>query len=240
MARISAVVFDMYGTLTPSWPKAAWDEQKRACAGPLAIAEDAWITALDASWHERVTGAFGSQLETFRTVAIRAGHTPTDEQLASAVEARYAAYRRSWQLRPDAVDTVRALRADGFKIALVSDCTHDLSDTWHEFELAEFFDATVFSCCEGTRKPDPRLFHAAAERLGLPTAACLYVGDGGGDEMAGSGAVGMHPVLLAGEDWAANHAPGRPETEWAGLRATTLSQIPAIIAELVAEADAAA
>jgi len=235
MAEISAVVFDMYGTLTPSWPKSVWDDQKRACAAPLAIAEDEWITALDASWHERLTGTFGSQIETFRVVATRAGCTPTDEQLAEAVALRYAAYRRAQQLRPDAIDTLRALRADGFKIGLVSDCTHDLADQWDDLELAEHFDATVFSCHEGTRKPDPLLFRAAATRLDVPPAACLYVGDGGGDEMAGSAGVGMHPVLLAGEDWAENHAPGRPEAAWTGLRAETLSQIPAIIARLTAE-----
>jgi putative hydrolase of the HAD superfamily len=152
-----------------------------------------------------------------------------DEQLAEAVALRYAAYRRAQQLRPDAIDTLRALRADGIKIALVSDCTHELADQWDDLELAEFFDATVFSCHEGTRKPDPRLFRAAAERLAVPPGSCLYVGDGGGDELAGSAAVGMHPVLLAGEDWAEHHAPGRPEAEWTGLRAETLSQIPGII-----------
>ena len=234
MAEISAVVFDMYGTLTPSWPKSVWDDQKRSCAAPLAIDEDAWIAALDATWHERLTGTLGDQTETFRVVANRAGLTPTDEQLAEAVALRYAAYREAQQLRPDAIDTLRALRADGFKIGLVSDCTHDLADQWDELELVEFFDAAVFSCHEGTRKPDPHLFRTAATRLGVPPEVCLYVGDGGGDELAGSAAVGMRPVLLAGEDWAENHAPGRPESAWTGLRAETLSQIPAIIAELTA------
>jgi len=46
----------------------------------------------------------------------------------------------------------------------------------------------------------------------------------------------MYPVLLAGEDWAANHAPGRPETKWTGLRAETLSRIPAIITRLTSSA----
>ena len=232
VTRISAVVFDMFGTLTVSLPKAAWDEQKRACAAPLRLPEDAWIAALDASWDERLTGAFGSLSETFRVVATRAGRVPTEEQLAEAVAARYAAYRANQALRPEAPATLGALRAEGHKIALVSDCTHELADQWDDLELAEHFDATVFSCHEGTRKPDPRLFLAAAERLGVPPGACVYVGDGGGDELAGSARVGMTPVLLAGEDWAANHAPGRPEGEWTGLRAATLSEIPGIVAAL--------
>ena len=72
--------------------------------------------------------------------------------------------------------------------------------------------------------------------MGVLPETCLYIGDGGGDELAGSSAVGMHPVLLAAEDWAASHAPGRPETTWTGLRAETLSQVPAIITELTAAA----
>ena len=236
MARISAVVFDMYGTLTPSWPKEVWDTQKRACAAALDLPEEDWLAALDASWDERLTGVLGSLTETFRVVATRAGRVPTDEQLAEAVALRYAAYRDAQELRPDALATLRALRADGYKIALVSDCTHDLADLWDELDLAEFFDAAVFSCGEGTRKPDPRLFLAAAERLGVRPEACLYVGDGGGDELAGSAAVGMHPVLLAGEDWAAHHAPGRPDAAWTGRRAEYLSEIRAILAELTAAA----
>ena len=156
--------------------------------------------------------------------------------MAEAVELRYAAYRGAQELRPDAIDTLRALRADGLKIALVSDWTHELADQWEDLILAEFFDASVFSCYEGTRKPDPKLFLAAANRLGVLPETCLYIGDGGGDELAGSSAVGMHPVLLAAEDWTASHAPGRPETTWTGLRAETLSQVPAIITELTAAA----
>jgi putative hydrolase of the HAD superfamily len=236
MGRISAVVFDMYGTLTPSWPKAVWDAQKRSCAAPFGLSEEAWLAALDAAWDERLTGVLGSMSETFRVVATRAGCEPTDEQLAEAVALRYAAYREVQKLRPDALAVLRALRADGYRIGLVSDCTHDLADLWDELELAEFFDAAVFSCAEGTRKPDPRLFRAAAERLGVRPEECLYVGDGGGDEMAGSAAVGMHPVLLAGDDWEAHHAPGRPTAEWTGRRAETLSDIPAILADITANA----
>jgi putative hydrolase of the HAD superfamily len=232
MARISAVVFDMYGTLTPSWPKSNWDAQKRACAASLGLPEEDWLAALDASWAERLTGSLGSLTETFRVVATRAGRAPTDEQLAEAVAARYETYRGAQELRPDALSTLRALRADGYRIALVSDCTHDLADLWDELELAPFFDAAVFSCSEGTRKPDPRLFLAAAERLGVPPEECLYVGDGGGDELAGSAGVGMHPVLLAGEDWEANHAPGRPADPWTGRRAERLAEIPGILADL--------
>lgn len=237
MTAIAAVVFDMYGTLTPNFPQSHWDEQKRASAVPLGIADHEWVAALDGTWHERVSGVFGDLSATFRAVAARVGRDdPTEAQLAAAVEARYASYRGSHRLRPDALETLRALRADGLKIALVSDCTAELPAVWDSLELAASFDAAVFSCEEGTRKPDPKLFHAAADRLGVSPPSCLYVGDGGGNELAGSAAVGMLPVLLAADDWAASRAPGRPETSWTGLRAAALSEIPAVVARLRAEA----
>lgn len=233
----------MYGTLTRSWSKPFWDEQKRACAPQLGIeltdeaAVQAWIDAFDATWHERLIGHFGSAVDTFRAVAARLGLQPTEEQLAATVQARLAAYRRMHDLRPDALETLRTLRASGRKIGLVSDCTFELPDVWETLELAKLIDAAVFSVREGTRKPDPKLFRAAAQRLDVPPEDCLYVGDGGGDEMAGSAAVGMTPVLLAAEDWADNHAPGRPES-WDGLRAGALAEIPGILAKLEAESAA--
>src|ERR1700761_1703815 len=117
MTAIAAVVFDMYGTLTPSLSKAVWDEQKRAVADWIGVPPDAWVAALDETWHERVSGLFGGMPQSFRAVAERAGYSPTDEQLASAVEARLAAYLESQRLRPDALETLRALRAAGMKTA---------------------------------------------------------------------------------------------------------------------------
>ncbi len=132
--------------------------------------------------------------------------------------------------------TLRALRADGLKIALVSDCTHELSDQWETSELAELFDATVFSCCEGTRKPDPKLFLAAAETPWVCRRhpACTSETAAGNEMASGSAAVGMHPVLLAAPDWLENNTPGRPDETWPGLRATSLTEIPRILAELAA------
>jgi putative hydrolase of the HAD superfamily len=106
-------------------------------------------------------------------------------------------------------------------IGLVSDCTSELPDAWHQLPLAALIDAPVFSCVERTRKPDPRLFHAVAHRLHADPAACLYIGDGGGRELTGASGIGMRAVLLAGPDWHA-HRDHNKETDWAGPRVSSL------------------
>jgi len=70
---------------------------------------------------------------------------------------------------------VRAARAAGARTGL-------LSNSWsvRHYDrrlLAELFDATVISGEVGMRKPDPAIYALAAERLGLPPKACVFVDD---------------------------------------------------------------
>ncbi len=48
----------------------------------------------------------------------------------------------------------------------------------------------------GIDKPDPRIFHLAAERMGVRPADALYVGDIFEIDVEGARAAGMHAVLL--------------------------------------------
>jgi putative hydrolase of the HAD superfamily len=88
-------------------------------------------------------------------------------------------------------------------------------------------DTPVFSCLEGTRKPDPRLFRKVAAGLSVDPSRCLYVGDGGGNELAGSSEVGMRAVLLAGPDWFQNgtREHWRRELNWTGRRIESLTEL---------------
>src|SRR4051794_15094909 len=78
-------------------------------------------------------------------------------------------------VEPEMVDMVRAARAAGIRVAMVS-------NSWGELRypaelVAELFDATVISGREGFRKPDARMYTLGAERLGLAPAACVMVDD---------------------------------------------------------------
>ena len=50
----------------------------------------------------------------------------------------------------------------------------------------------------GLRKPDPAIYELAAERLGLPPAACVYVDDLPGN-LKPARALGMATVLHRGD-----------------------------------------
>lgn len=73
------------------------------------------------------------------------------------------------------IDAVRGVRAAGIRTAL-------LSNSWGlkhypQDLLRELFDQVVISGDVGMRKPDPDIFRLAADRLGLPPEACVFVDD---------------------------------------------------------------
>jgi putative hydrolase of the HAD superfamily len=61
--------------------------------------------------------------------------------------------------------------------------------------IAPYLDAIVFSSEIGRRKPAPDLYLAALERIGVPAASTLYVGDRPREDYDGPRAVGMRAVL---------------------------------------------
>jgi putative hydrolase of the HAD superfamily len=221
---MSAVVFDFYGTLTPISPDEVWDGHAKRLAGLFGVQPEALLVALHDTFGDRMTGAMGDVRQTLRSLAERLGVQLSEQQLDEASAVRREAQESMFALRPEAVPTITRLRDGGLKIGLLSDCTTELPDAWHRLPLAGLVDAPVFSCREGTRKPDPRLFRTVAANLAVPPDECLYVGDGGGRELTGASAVGMRAVLLAGPDWRRHHAHDE-ETGWTGLRISTLAEL---------------
>lgn len=66
------------------------------------------------------------------------------------------------------VDTVREIRRHGVRTAIVTNNIREYGDAWRGMvPVDELFDVVVDSCEEGIRKPDPRIFMIALERLGI-------------------------------------------------------------------------
>ena len=214
-STFTAVVIDFFGTLTLSADDDTWFQAAAASAAPLGLPAGQWREALDASFVERATGALGDLTEAFRALARRCGVEPSEEALAEACRARVTTQRELFVFRPDALATLQALKARGFRIGLLSDCTPELPLAWPEFAVAPFFDTAAFSCVEGVKKPNPAFFRLVSDRLGVTPRDCLYLGDGGSRELSGAAAAGMTPTMLRAEDWHHNSAHDR-EDDWAG------------------------
>ena len=91
---------------------------------------------------------------------------------------------RAWIPYPDTAPTLRALRARGIKIGIVSNVPRDLRPIFAAHALADLVDAFTHSFEVGAEKPDPAIVLRACEALGTSPGETLMVGD--------------HPVADAG------------------------------------------
>ncbi len=91
---------------------------------------------------------------------------------------------------------VRAARRAGIRTAMLSNSWGE--DRYDRAQLETMFDAWVISGEVGLRKPDPAVYELAAERLGLPPAACVFVDDLPGN-LKPARALGMATVVHRGD-----------------------------------------
>ena len=92
------------------------------------------------------------------------------------------------------VALVRALRPP-YRCSILSNADLSLRDRLQgELALHPYFDDIVVSAEVGMAKPRPEIFRLAADRLGLPPAACVFVDDWDKNVEAAR-AVGMPAVL---------------------------------------------
>jgi HAD superfamily hydrolase (TIGR01509 family) len=92
--------------------------------------------------------------------------------------------------------TLGELRRRGYRVAVVSNADGRVRGLLEAAGLAAHLEFVLDSAEVGVEKPDPRIFHAATQRLGLPPGACAYVGDIYEIDVAGAAAAGLHPVLI--------------------------------------------
>jgi putative hydrolase of the HAD superfamily len=220
-----AVVFDFFGTLTRSVQRGP---QHAAIARTLGCDPEIVRGVLDRTFHSRARGTFGSAEATLRWVTEQAGGRPRTAQLRAAIPARIDALRADTQLRADAVSALTAIRNRGLRTALISDCTHELPAFLPSLPVAPLLDVRIYSVELGVCKPDPAIYLAACDRLGVAPEECVYVGDGGSRELSGAAAVGMTAVRLDAPDLA-DHLVFDRDTTFAGPSVGSLTALLTLI-----------
>jgi HAD superfamily hydrolase (TIGR01549 family) len=120
------------------------------------------------------------------------------ELVQDLMRREHAAYAQHLLLRPETEGALRTLRARGYPLGIVSNATLPgelMREDLDLLGLDKLVDVAVFSSELGVRKPDRRIFEAALEALELDPRVCLFVGDRLKEDVGGSSALGMRPVL---------------------------------------------
>lgn len=192
--EIQAIIFDLYGTLIYEPP---FDRCLPVLAATIGVDLADYLKARQQTISDAMVGRLPTAEA--RAAAIlsllgRPGHDGLARQLAEIErQHRWAGV----QLYPATIPTLRLLRERGYRIGLVSDCTSLMGRPIPErLGLLPLLDAVVLSCEVGVAKPAPAIYDLAIARLGVAPERCVYVGDGGSDELRGAQARGMATVRI--------------------------------------------
>jgi putative hydrolase of the HAD superfamily len=128
----------------------------------------------------------------------RAGLEVPADTLYRILDLEQRCWDRAVQVAPGAVETLEALRSRGLRTAVASNAPFPPEMMHRQARLtgiADRVDAVVFSSEVGRRKPAPELYGAALDRLGVPAAEALYVGDRQVEDYDGPRRLGMRAVV---------------------------------------------
>lgn len=185
---ICAVIFDLDGVLIDSAAahRASWQ----------ALGAEEGIAVSDQS----VAAVFGRQNRDIVPILFGDDRTPDNvRELGARKEELYRGIVRGRiPAKPGAVELVKHYHQGGNQLAIGSSTTRANIDlALGELGIADLFDVLVSSEDVPIGKPDPGVFLAAAEKLGVSPADCLVIEDAPAGVQAGK-AAGMAVVALAG------------------------------------------
>ena len=229
--KYKAVIFDLFGTLVPNFSLSEYEKTLAEMASNLQAPAEEFRQKWADTFRERTTGVLPTPRANIDYLCQQLGISPGEDQIENALQTRLDFTVRSMIPKNDAVETITRLKSDGYKIGLISDCSFEAPKTWQDTPFTPLFDVTVFSCEVGMKKPDPRIYRIATDKLGVEPEDCLYVGDGSSHELTGAREAGMNPVLIRDPNEAVDAHYIEREEGWDGPVINSLKDILNIISE---------
>lgn len=208
-ARYDAVFFDMGLTLIDFHPSAseinrqAWQD-----VGLSASAEDL-RAAFDAVWEgyiaDAATVTFPATREYdhqdwFRRERAIMHHLGCHDEAVLMAYARRSDERYSaldaMQPYTETVPVLEALRAAGYRLAIVSNWSWNLRRRVRQVGLEDYFEVIMASAYAGCNKPHPSIFQQTLAQMGLSAERVVHVGDRYEADVAGARAAGVQALWL--------------------------------------------
>ncbi len=192
VSKIESVIFDWGGVLADD-PRPGLMEY---CAKALGVSKKQYIGA-----HDKFGGEFQKGL-----ISEDAFWTKVCEDL-SRPEPNHPflwgeAFRSVYSPRADFFALAQRLHDEGYKIALLSNTEVPAMEFFYE-QGYDSFDVLVFSCTEGTAKPESRIYQVTLEKLGVPAAQAVFIDDRPAF-IEGAQQVGLNTILFKNVDQVKN------------------------------------
>ncbi|NQT02388.1 MAG: HAD family phosphatase [Planctomycetes bacterium] len=196
MEAIKSVIFDWGGVLiedpAPSLVK--------YCSEALAVSKEDYIRT-----HDKFSADFEKGLVSEDTFWERmCGELGVSTPKVSSLWAD--AFKAAYVPREEIFSLTAGLGKSGYKTALLSNTEEPAMQYFHQLSY-DMFDVLVFSCAEGTSKPERRIYELTVQRLGVEAGQSVFIDDKP-EYIRGAKQAGLNTILFESVSQVKNELAG--------------------------------
>ena len=196
MEAIESVIFDWGGVLIDDPAPGLM----QYCAQALAVSKEDYIKA-----HSKFAGDFEKNLineDTFWEMIC--GELGVSKPKVPSLWAD--AFKSAYVPREDMFTVAARLRKNGYKTALLSNTEVAAMQYFYQLQY-NMFDVLVFSCVEGTRKPEKKIYELTIQRLGSRPGQSVFIDDKP-EYINGAKEAGLNTILSRNVEQVKNELAG--------------------------------
>ncbi len=249
MRNVKTIFFDAGGTLFRPYPSVGHVYARTAAKHGVNVDPKRVEKLFHAKWHERngikaLVEQSSEKIERdwwYGLVKDIFSSSPSPfKDFDAFFHELYDLFARAecWRLFDDSIPTLEALKAKGYRLAIISNWDHRLYSIVEQLGLEGYFEHVTASSAVGNSKPGKRIFDFALEAMNAASHESLHVGDSFTDDYHGARSAGLHAVLLdralplpATGRPVPRHLRGRPGKGYnATVRIRSLKELPGLLA----------
>jgi len=193
--RLQAVLFDFYDTLVYIDSRIS-QQKKETILKKAGVEPREFYYIFQKYIPDGWRGRFRDPGERIILVLDELGKTLGKKALEELVTIERKRLFKEVKPYPESEFVLKTVREKKFKLALVSNAARWSEEVFDSLSLAKYFDKVIFSYRIGVIKPEKEIYLYACQQLGVKPEECIFVGDGGCQELDGAHALGMKTVMV--------------------------------------------
>lgn len=204
--QYKAVVFDLFETLMTEWGHKKYTKNEM-CAD-LGVERAEFDVFWDEKEQDRYIGSMSFE-DSILYVCEKCGKNVDTSTISDIIDKRIKTKSVCFEyVYPEGFQLLKTLREMGLQTAIISNCSSEEVNVLKESEIYKYFDEVILSYEVHMKKPDSCIYEEASKRSGVCLEECIFVGDGGSNELVEAKNVGMKAIQAK---WYTNHHPRKRE-----------------------------
>lgn len=205
--KYKAVIFDLFETLITEWGHKKYT--KNEMCSDLGLEREKF----DVYWNEKEEDRYSGKIsfaDSILYVCEKCDKRIDDSVLSEIADKRIKTKALCFEyVDSDVYQLLNDLKKMGLRLAIVSNCSSEEVKVIRQSKIYQYFDQVILSYEVKMQKPDIRIYQETADLLGVAANECIFVGDGGSNELEGAKLAGMKAIQAK---WYTNQLPHKRDS----------------------------